>query len=88
MVQAAQQQRIISAALAYAALGLSIIPLDGKRPALTSWTAYQQTSALAETIRAWNSAGLLKSLAMTTNFVCIIGCRFCQFDTDKSGDEL
>ena len=42
IVQAAQQKTVLSAALAYAALGLSIIPLDGKRPALKSWTQYQQ----------------------------------------------
>ncbi len=64
VVQAAQQQTTLSAALAYAALGLSIIPLDGKRPALTSWTTYQQTAASPETIRAWSSAGLLKNLGI------------------------
>jgi len=64
MVQAAQEQKAVSAALAYAALGLSIIPLDGKRPALTSWTEYQQTAASPETIRAWSSAGLLKNIGI------------------------
>ena len=44
IVQAAQEQTTLSAALKYATLGLSIIPLDGKRPALTTWTEYQQAS--------------------------------------------
>ena len=57
IVQAAQEQNIQSAALAYAALGLSIIPLDGKRPALTSWTQYQQKAASPEAIQAWNTSG-------------------------------
>jgi predicted transcriptional regulator len=53
IVQAAQQSTVLSAALAYAALGLSVIPLDGKRPALKSWTHYQQQRADEQTIRAW-----------------------------------
>jgi len=53
IIQAAQQDTILSAALAYAALGLSIIPLDGKRPTLKSWTQYQQERADEKTIRSW-----------------------------------
>ncbi|MFN8531562.1 MAG: bifunctional DNA primase/polymerase [Anaerolineae bacterium] len=54
IVQAAQQDTILSAALAYTALSLSVIPLDGKRPALKSWTQYQQQCADVQTIRAWS----------------------------------
>jgi hypothetical protein len=54
IIQAAQQDTILSAALAYAALGLSIIPLDGKRPALKSWTQYQRERADEKTIRSWS----------------------------------
>lgn len=54
IVQAAQQNSVLSASLAYTALGLSVIPLDGKRPALKSWTQYQQSRADAQTIRAWS----------------------------------
>jgi hypothetical protein len=64
IVQAAQEQKALSAALAYATLGLSVIPLDGKRPALTTWTEYQQAAASAETIRAWISAELLKNIGI------------------------
>ncbi|MBZ0293745.1 MAG: bifunctional DNA primase/polymerase, partial [Anaerolineae bacterium] len=64
IVQAAQEQTTLAAALAYAALGLSIIPLDGKRPALTAWTEYQQAAASPETIKAWNNAGLLKNIGI------------------------
>lgn len=64
MVQAAQEQTTLSAALAYAALGLSTIPLDGKRPALTTWTKYQQAAASQETIKAWSSARLLKNIGI------------------------
>ena len=47
------KESIAAAALAYAALGLSVIPLDGKRPALKSWTQYQQERADEQTIRSW-----------------------------------
>lgn len=64
IVQAAQEQNSHSAALAYAALGLSIIPLDGKRPALTSWIAYQQKAASPEVIQSWHRSGLLKNIGI------------------------
>ncbi len=64
IVQAAQKQQLLSAALSYAALGLSIIPLDGKRPALTSWAQYQQKAASSETIQAWNAAGLFNNIGI------------------------
>ena len=54
IVLAAQQNTVLSAALAYAVLGLSVIPLDGKRPALKSWTKYQQQRADEKTIRSWS----------------------------------
>jgi hypothetical protein len=53
IVRAAQSRTTGAAALAYAALGLSIIPLDGKRPALKSWTQFQQQRADEATIRSW-----------------------------------
>ncbi len=53
IVRAAQSKTTGAAALAYAALGLSIIPLDGKRPALKSWTQFQQQRADEATIRTW-----------------------------------
>lgn len=58
IVRAAQNESIGAAALAYAALGLSVIPLDGKRPALKSWTQYQRNRADAQTIRAWKFGNL------------------------------
>lgn len=53
IVRAAQQDTTFSAALAYAALGLSVIPLDGKRPALKSWTQFQHERADEQMIRSW-----------------------------------
>jgi len=62
MVQAAQAQTILSAALAYALLGLSIIPLKGKRPALNRWAQHQQQRADDKQIEAWDAAGLLENI--------------------------
>jgi len=53
IVSAAQSETTTAVALAYAALELSVIPLDGKRPALNSWTRYQQERADEQTIRGW-----------------------------------
>ena len=59
----------MSAALAYATLGLSVIPLDGKRPALPTWTQYQQEAASSEAIKAWSSAGLLQNIGIVCGSV-------------------
>ncbi len=64
IVRAAQSATLIEAASAYAALGLSVLPLSGKRPALTSWAAFQQTAATPEVIRGWSSAGLIQNIGL------------------------
>ena len=64
MVQAAQKQDVTAAALAYVELGLSVIPLNGKRPALTSWTPYQQQAASPEVIQGWSKTGLLQNIGI------------------------
>jgi hypothetical protein len=69
MVQAAQKHDITAAALDYAVLGLSVIPLNGKRPALTSWTPYQQQAASPEIIQGWGKAGLLQNVGIVCGAV-------------------
>ncbi len=64
IIQAAQAESVLKAALHYAELGLSIIPLKGKRPALSSWVRYQNQRADALTIQRWHQAGLLNNLGM------------------------
>jgi hypothetical protein len=64
IVKAAQSKDLSQAALAYAALGLSVIPLSGKRPALSSWTQYQQTAATADVIRSWQGEGLFQNIGI------------------------
>lgn len=41
------------AALEYAALGYSVIPLQGKRPAIRSWRQYQTRQAVSDELRTW-----------------------------------
>ena len=53
IVLASQSKSIIQVAKMYAALNLSVIPLKGKRPGLTSWTQYQQSRATEGEIEAW-----------------------------------
>ena len=63
IVQAAQEN-IIEAAKGYAALGMSVIPLKGKRPVLTSWTQYQQNRAMPSEIEAWYKQGILQNIGI------------------------
>ena len=69
ILKVAQSDKTSAAALAYAALGLSVIPLDGKRPALTSWTQFQQKPADEATIRAWTQAGLFGNVGLVCGSV-------------------
>lgn len=69
MVQAAQEPTLLSSALAYYALGLSVIPLEGKRPNLKSWIQFQQKAALPEEIQAWSRAGLLRNIGVVCGAV-------------------
>lgn len=69
IVQVAQSNSTTEAALAYAALGLSVLPLAGKRPALTSWAGFQKTVATPEIIRRWSSTGLLQNVGLVCGAV-------------------
>ena len=64
IVQAAQQNSTFEAAQHYAELGLSIIPLQGKRPALNSWKNYQQQRATVSEIDRWHQQGLFNNVGI------------------------
>ena len=66
---AAQSPSVIEAALAYAELGFSVLPLRGKVPALSSWYRYQQTRASPHRIRAWALAGLFHNVGIVCGAV-------------------
>ena len=69
IVQAAKTENLLGAALAYAELGFSVLPLNGKRPALQSWIEHQQTAATTATIEAWHKAGLLTNVGIVCGAV-------------------
>ena len=64
IVAAAQSESILEAAQAYARLGLSVLPLKGKRPACNDWKQYQQRAALAQAIQQWHKSGLLDNIGI------------------------
>lgn len=64
IVQAAQQNSSYLAAKQYAQLGLSIIPLQGKRPALNSWKEFQQRPATQREIDQWRQQGLFNNVGI------------------------
>jgi hypothetical protein len=57
-------ENILSAALSYVEKGFSVLPLKGKRPALSSWSEFQQKAATPDMIRAWHQAGLLENVGI------------------------
>lgn len=48
-----QSGALVSAALEYRGYGWSVIPLSGKRPAVTSWKEYQQEMASGNEVESW-----------------------------------
>lgn len=56
-MQAARSPDAATAARRYAVLGLSVLPLRGKRPALPSWAEFQRAPASPVTLERWASAG-------------------------------
>lgn len=64
IVQAAQSGSIYEAAQAYTELEMSVIPLNGKRPALNAWKKYQQRRASVIEIEGWHKNGLLDNIGI------------------------
>ena len=69
IVQAAQSPDTISAARRYAALGFSVLPMRGKRPALSSWKTYQSQAASLAAIAAWAAAGRFHNVGLVCGAV-------------------
>jgi len=64
IVQAAQSEDVLIAARRYAALGLSVLPLRGKRPALRAWKALQERPAPPDMLDRWARAGLFHNVGV------------------------
>jgi len=52
------------AARLYAAMGLSVLPCTGKKPALSNWKHLQSRAATKETIDLWHKTGLLQNVGI------------------------
>jgi len=57
------------AAHVYQQLGLSVIPLSGKRPAVQSWLPFQKERAAADLIERWREADLLNNVGVVCGAV-------------------
>lgn len=64
IVQAAGRTTVLAAALTYAALGLSVLPLNGKRPALSTWRPYQYQRVEQHQIWRWYHRGQLQNVGL------------------------
>jgi hypothetical protein len=64
MVVAGQSATVLAAAVAYAALGISVIPCQGKVASLPSWHEFQERIAMPAEIRRWDRAGRLENVAI------------------------
>lgn len=65
----AAQSNIVESVKGYAALGMSVIPLKGKRPALTSWAQHQQSRASEAEIATWHHQGILQNIGIVCGAV-------------------
>lgn len=64
ILQAAEAANLFEAALYYAALGFSVLPLRGKKPALLNWHERQERRADTALIERWDRAGLLDNIGI------------------------
>src|SRR5437762_1883206 len=68
IARAAQSSSILHAALAYADIGISIVPLKGKRPRIY-WKSFQYHAASERAIWSWYNSGLLSNLGLVCGAV-------------------
>lgn len=64
IVDAARASTVYAAALAYAELGISVLPCAGKKPAVTYWQPFQRRAASDGIIRNWHESGLLHNVGI------------------------
>lgn len=69
IVEAARRSTVLEAALAYADLGISVLPVSGKVPAIASWADRQQRRAPSTMIHYWQRAGLLSGVGIVAGAV-------------------
>lgn len=55
---------VLEAALKYASCGMSVIPLVGKKPSISSWSPFQTRAASFGMIHGWEARELLKNVGI------------------------
>lgn len=68
IILTAENQTVLEAALTYADLGMSVVPLVGKRVTV-SWTERQTSRAKPSLIHVWDRNGQLKNVGIVTGRV-------------------
>jgi hypothetical protein len=69
IVRAAQAKNSLAAALQYAEIDFSVLPLKGKIPSLHAWSQYQVEPATFDEIHNWHRAGLLENVGIVCGAV-------------------
>jgi hypothetical protein len=69
IVRAAQAKNSLTAALHYAEIGFSVLPLKSKIPSLKAWSQYQVEPATFNEIHSWHRAGLLENVGIVCGAV-------------------
>jgi hypothetical protein len=64
IIQASQAGSCYKAALAYQNMGLSVLPLKGKRPSLNEWKQHQKQCPTPQQINGWQGQGLLENVGI------------------------
>jgi hypothetical protein len=69
VITAAQSASIFQAACLYAQSGLSVLPLQGKRPALNTWRSYQYCVASSTQLNLWQAQALFTNVGIVCGTV-------------------
>lgn len=69
IVEAARRATVLEAALAYTDLGISVLPVSGKVPAIRSWAERQRKRAPVAMIQYWHREGLLSGVGIVAGAV-------------------
>lgn len=79
MVAASQQETFLGAALAYLELGISVVPVIGKKVPLKSWSQFQTKRAPFSYVHNWHRAGILRNVGLVGG---VVSENLCFVDLD------
>jgi hypothetical protein len=79
IVAASKQETILGAALAYLEIGISVLPVIGKKVPLKSWVEFQTKRAPFSYVHNWHKAGLLRGVGILGG---VVSGGLCLMDLD------